>query len=90
MIYVLAALLFILLVATYFGVGQDLMHPSVLTVGAMLLCVCASMYNIKLWNMQYHANTVIIVNFWNELCFTYGHYMRKVQVEKKKIFVRGC
>ena len=84
MIYVLAALLFLLLVATYFGVGQDLMHPSVLTVGAMLLCVCASMYNIKLWNMQYHANTVIIVIFGMSCVSLMGIICARCKSKRKK------
>ena len=54
-----------------------------------LVCMCVNVqYKIMEYaiSCQYGYNS----DFWNELCFTYGHYMRKVQVEKKKIFVRGC
>ena len=61
MIFFLGILLFVLFLITYYGVNRDLMHPSVLTVGTTLLCVLSAMYNIELWNINYHFNTVLIL-----------------------------
>ena len=61
MIYCLAIVVFALLIFTYFGVSRDLMHPSVLTVGASFISILAALYNVNRWGIKYHYNTMIIL-----------------------------
>lgn len=61
MIYLLAVVLLLILLLTYNGVKKDLMHPSVLIVSSMLMSTVAAMYNVDLWGIQLHFNTVVIV-----------------------------
>lgn len=61
MIYLLAVMVFVILIFTYLGVNRDLMHPSVLTIGATFVSVLAASWNIELWKINYHFNTIIIL-----------------------------
>lgn len=61
MIYLLAVTVFVILVVTYFGVNRDLMHPSVLTIGATFVSVLAAIWNVELWAIDYHFNTFIVL-----------------------------
>lgn len=61
MIYLLVTCTFILLVITYLGVGNDLMHPAVLICGSYFLCICAAIYNLDYWGVEYHIHTVFII-----------------------------
>ena len=61
MIYLLVTCTFILLIITYLGVENDLMHPAVLICGSYFLCICAAIYNLDYWGVEYHAFTVFII-----------------------------
>jgi oligosaccharide repeat unit polymerase len=96
MIYLLAIIVFSLLFLTYLGVNRDLMHPSVLTIGATLLCILAAIYNVKLWRIQYHLNTTLIVVVGLFCISVTGMLCAKVKTGKSRKslqdekFVREC
>lgn len=86
MIFFLGILVFSLLLFTYYGVNRDLMHPSVLIVGATFLCVLSAMYNIGLWNINYHFNTVVLL-VGGLLCISLAGILCARTKTKKKKFI---
>ena len=84
MIYLLAIIILFILIFTYYGVNRDLMHPSVLTIGATFLCVLAAIYNIKLWGINYHLNTFLILVS-GLLCISItGIMCTKIKMKKRR------